>query len=62
MTSNDPAKISLGPIIASFELIALKVVNFKLSERIEEKRKSLVHPEHQIVRCIGWELYLTDEM
>ncbi len=53
---HDPAKISLDPIIASYELIARKVMNIKLSERIEEKRKGLVHPEHQVVRCIGWEI------
>jgi hypothetical protein len=53
---HNPAKISLDPIIASFELIAQNVMNIKLGDRIEEKRIDLVHPEHQVVRCIGWEL------
>jgi len=53
---HNPAKISLDPMIASFELIAQKVMKIKLGERIEEKRTGLVHPIHQVVRCIGWEL------
>lgn len=53
---HDPVKISLDPIIASFELIAREVMKINLSDRIEEKRVGLVHPEHQVVRCIGWEL------
>lgn len=53
---HDPAKISLDPIISAFELIIKSVINLKIGERIEEKRSGLVHPEHQIVRCIGWEL------
>ena len=53
---HNPAIISLDPIIASFELIAQNVMNINLRERIEEKRIGLVHPTHQVVRCIGWEL------
>lgn len=53
---HDPVKISLDPIIASFELIAREVMKINLSDRIEGKRVGLVHPEHQVVRCIGWEL------
>jgi len=53
---HDPAKISLDPLIYSFELIARKVMDIKLGERIEERRMGLVHPEHQILRCIAWEL------
>jgi hypothetical protein len=54
---HDPAKISLDPLICSFEQITRGVLNIQLGERIEEKRTKLVHPEHQVVRCIGWELY-----
>jgi len=53
---HDPAIISLDPIISAFELIIRNVININIGERIEEKRDGLVHPEHQIVRCIGWEL------
>ena len=54
---HDPAKISLDPLIYSFELITREVMNIRLGERIEERRNNLVHPEHQVVRCIGWDLY-----
>lgn len=53
---HNPAKISLDPIISSFELIMKNVIKINIGERIEEKRHGLVHPEHQVVRCIGWEL------
>ena len=53
---HDPAKISLDPLIHSFELIARQIRNIVLSERIEEKRDHLVHPEHQVLRCVGWKL------
>ena len=53
---HDPAKISLDPLIDSFESIARRVVKMALGERIEEKRKDLCHPEHQVLRCIGWQL------
>ena len=53
---HDPARISLDPLLASFELIARKVININLGQRIEQKRKGLIHPEHQVLRCIGWEL------
>lgn len=53
---HNPAKISLDPIIDSFELITQEVMKIKLGERNEEKRCGLVHPEHQVLRCIGWEL------
>jgi hypothetical protein len=53
---HDPVKIRLDPMIDSFELIVQNVMNIKMGERIEEKRIGLVHPEHQVVRCIGWEL------
>ena len=53
---HNPAKRSLDPLILSFELIAEKVLGLNLGERIEERRTGLIHPEHQVVRCIGWEL------
>jgi len=53
---HNPVKTNLDPMLDSFELIAQKVMNIRLRERIEERRIGLVHPEHQVVRCIGWEL------
>jgi len=51
-----PAKISLDPLLESFEAIAQKVMGISLGERIEQKREGLVHPEHQVLRCIGWQV------
>lgn len=53
---HNPAKITLDPLFYSFELIMRNVTNIRLSQRIEEKRVNLVHPVHQVVRCIGWEI------
>lgn len=52
-----PAKISLDPLLLSFELITNHVMNLKLGNRVEEIRDGLCHPEHQVLRCVGWELY-----
>ena len=53
---HDPAKISLDPLIQAFELVARQVMKINLRERVEEKRPQLVHPVHQVLRCVGWEL------
>ena len=53
---HDPAKISLDPLISSFEVVVKEVTAISLGVRIEEERSGLVHPEHQVLRCIGWEL------
>jgi len=50
------AKISLDPLFYSFELIVTKVIGLNIGLRIEERRGNLVHPEHQVLRCIGWEI------
>jgi hypothetical protein len=53
---HNPAKISLDPLLDSFESISRRVMKIELGERIEQKREELVHSEHQVVRCIGWQL------
>ena len=53
---HNPARISLDPLINSFESITRQVLNIKLGERIEYRKEGLVHPEHQVLRCIGWKL------
>ncbi len=53
---HNQAKISLDPLICSFEVIARQVMNIPLGQRVEERRDGLVHPEHQVLRCVGWEL------
>jgi hypothetical protein len=52
---HNPAKISLDPLLDSFEAIARQVMNIEFGERIEQRRAGLVHPEHQVLRCIGWQ-------
>ncbi len=51
-----PAKISLDPLIDSFEAIAREVVRISLSPRIEKRRGGLVHPVHQVARVFAWEV------
>lgn len=53
---HDPVHIDLAPLLLSFELIAREVKGIRLGNRIEEPRSGLVHPVHQLVRCVGWEL------
>jgi hypothetical protein len=53
---HQPAKISLDPLLESFELIAKSVCKIQLGPRLEERRDKLVHPYHQVVRCITWEV------
>ncbi len=51
-----PPRFSLQPLINSFELIAKNVMNVALAERVEEVRENLIHPVHQQLRVIGWEV------
>ena len=56
---HDPARVSLDPLVDSFELVATRVCGVPLGRRIEEVRRGLVHPVHQILRCFGWEVLPT---
>jgi hypothetical protein len=47
---------SLDPLLESFELIARSVCQIPLGPRTEERRSDLVHPVHQVVKCIAWEI------
>lgn len=53
---HEVTKISLDPLIDSFELIAKDYLKLPLGKRIEERRNNLVHPVHQVLRCISWEV------
>lgn len=53
---HNPSKIDLNPLLASFEVVMREIVGIKIGKRIEEVRPFLIHPEHQILRCIGWEI------
>ncbi len=49
-------QIDIEPLLFSFELLSLSVMRIPLGRRVEEKRLGLVHPIHQVVRCVGWQL------
>jgi hypothetical protein len=51
------AKISLDPLIESFEVIAREVARISLSPRIERSWGGLVHPVHQVIRVFTWEVF-----
>lgn len=53
---HNPVRISLTPLIESFEIIAERVMNIALSQRIEVRRDGLMHPVHQSVRIFAWEV------
>lgn len=53
---HDPPRIDLEPLLSSFELISKRVVRIPVGRRCEERRYGLVHPTHQVVRCVGWQL------
>lgn len=53
---HETPKISLDPLLEAFELIAKSIVKIPLGNRIEERRNNLVHPVHQVVRCVTWEV------
>jgi len=52
-----PPIIPVAPLLDSFELIADKVMGISLSERIIETRKNLIHPVHQQLSVVGWEVF-----
>ena len=54
---HDPPRIDLTPLVLSFEVIAREVLQLKLSERIETRHNTLVHPVQRCVRVFGWEVF-----
>ncbi|MGH9733750.1 MAG: hypothetical protein ACRD8A_04065 [Candidatus Acidiferrales bacterium] len=53
---HDPPQIDLTRLVESFEAIVREVLRIRLSERIEERRSRLVHPVHQSLRVLAWEV------
>jgi hypothetical protein len=51
-----PPKINLTPLVECFETIAKNVAHIQLSDRVEVRRGGLVHPVHQAVRVLAWEI------
>jgi hypothetical protein len=44
------------PLWKAFEVVAAAVLNIQLRSRIEAKRDGLVHPVHQRLVVVGWEI------
>jgi hypothetical protein len=53
---HEPARLDLEPLWRAFELVASGVLNLNLGPRIVARRKGLIHPVHQQVIVVGWEL------
>ncbi len=53
---HDPIQVTLEPLWKAFEVVAAAVLNIQLGSRIEAKRDGLVHPVHQRLVVVGWEI------
>jgi hypothetical protein len=53
---HEPPRIDLSPLFAAFEAVARGVMGFKLGMRVEELRTGLVHPVHQRLRVVAWDV------
>lgn len=53
---HSPPRLSMEPAIRSLELIARQVCGIELSSRAEVVRSGLVHPVHQQLRLIAFEV------
>jgi len=53
---HDPAQISLEPLWKAFETVADIVLKIKLGARAEASQRDLIHPIHQRVVVVGWEV------
>lgn len=53
---HNPPQISLTPLLAAFEAVAKDVMRICLGERVQTTRTGLVHPIHQQVTVVAWEV------
>jgi hypothetical protein len=53
---HNPPQISIRPLISGFELLASRVMEIDLGQRVEEVRQNLVHPVHQQLTVFAWEV------
>ncbi len=51
-----PPKVSLLPLLRSFEVVAKEVLEIRLGERAQSLRTGLIHPVHQQLVVCGWEV------
>jgi len=51
-----PARIDLERLLRAFEVVASQVAGLELGQRLEAVRTGLVHPVHQQLRVVAWEV------
>jgi hypothetical protein len=56
---HEPPVIDLTPLIRSFEVVAREIYSIELSRRVDLRAGGLVHPVHQAVRVLAWEVLRT---
>jgi hypothetical protein len=51
-----PPRIDLERLLRAFEIVASEVCGIQLGERVCANREKLIHPVHQQLRVIAWEV------
>jgi hypothetical protein len=51
-----PPQVDLTTLFAAFEVVACRVVGLRLGQRVEVIRTGLIHPVHQQLRVVAWEV------
>lgn len=51
-----PPRISLTPLIESFEIVVQQIAGMELSPRVEIRVDNLIHPVHQSARIFAWHI------
>ena len=51
-----PARIELETLFSSFEAIAKTVMGIDIGIRVQTERSGLIHPVHQQLRVVAWEV------
>ena len=53
---HNPPQVTLEPLWRGFELLATEVMKVRLSARALTRRNGLIHPVHQQLIVVGWEV------
>jgi hypothetical protein len=53
---HEPPQVALEPLWRGFELLATQVMNVDLGARALAQRSGLIHPVHQRLIVVGWEV------
>jgi len=51
-----PPQISVAPLLRAFEVVATQAVGLRIGDRVVESRSGLVHPVHQQLIVVSWEV------